>query len=113
MKRSELKRKSALKPGRRKKRPSLAGFHEAVCADGACALMGAGPCFGGLCGHHYWPKQRLKDNEAAYVDPRNGVPLCVNHHAAVEARIVVCPRPPYLDDFLQAYQLPDPDRMAA
>jgi hypothetical protein len=110
LKRSPLQRKSGLKPGRPKKKPSLAEFHAAVCEDGWCALGHLGGCSGRLESHHAYPKQRLKDNPQAYTDPRCGVPLCLQHHQQVEWRRIPCPRPPYLDEFLADYGLPDPEQ---
>lgn len=95
-----------LKRSRRKPRPSLVDFHEAVIArsGGVCALRSQ-ECHGRLEAHHAYPKQRLKDNPAAYVDPRNGIALCRFHHQAVESRRVECPRPPEMDGFLADHRL--------
>lgn len=100
MKRSRLKR------GRRKPRPSLVEFHEAVIArsGGVCALRSQ-QCYGRLEAHHAYPKQRLKDNPAAYVDARNGLALCQFHHQQVEWRRVDCPRPPEMGEFLAEHGL--------
>lgn len=105
MKRTPLKRGKPLKPGKRKARPSLAGFHEAVCADGACALEYLGGCSGRLEAHHAYKKQRLKDNPAAYTDWRGGVALCQQHHQQVEWRRIECPVPPFFAEFLQDHGL--------
>ena len=108
-----ITRRKPLKRGRRKPRPSLTGFHAAVCADGWCALDYLGGCQGRLWGHHFIPKQRYRDNPAATVDPRVGVPLCVAHHAAVEAGRAKCARPPELDEFLADFGLIEREAKAA
>ena len=128
MKRTELKRGSPLsrsssKGPKRKgtRKPSMAGFWAAVTDSGTkrCALIDDGGgyrCAFTIDAHHYIPKQRLSDEAA--VDPRNGVALCRFHHCDVEQKLIVCPRPPLLDDFLADHGLlpsgrPDPKREAA
>lgn len=95
---------SRLKRGRPKHHPPLAEFHDQVSENG-CALAYLSPCWGRVWGHHYIPKQRLKDKPAAYVDPRNGVGLCMHHHQQVEWGRLECPRPVDLDAFLAEHDV--------
>ena len=99
-------KRTPLKRGRPKPRPSLVDFHEAVIArsGGVCALRSQ-ECYGRLEAHHAYAKQHLKDKPDAYVDARNGVALCSFHHQAVEWRRVECPRPPEMDGFLAEHGL--------
>jgi hypothetical protein len=116
-----LKRESTLR-SRRRKKLSLAEFHQAVTDDdtSGCALAYDGGCWGGLQAHHFVPQQRIKraglsekDLACALTDPRNGVPLCHFHHGQVEAARLESPRPLDLDEFLEEYGITEQGRLAA
>jgi hypothetical protein len=116
-----LKRGSTLR-SRRRKKLSLAEFHQAVTDEGTsgCALAYDGGCWGRLQAHHFVPQQRIKraglsekDLACALTDPRNGVPLCHFHHGQVEAARLDSPRPLDLDEFLEDYDITEQGRLAA
>lgn len=97
-------RRSPLRRGRPKAKPSMAEFWAAVTDEGRrpCAICGR-TWVRPMDPHHYVRKERLPDS--AKTDSRNGVCLCRHCHEAVEQRRIECPRPPLLDQFLEDHQL--------
>lgn len=87
---------------RRDKRAEYRAFWEAVTRGGRAACAAAGPdCFGGPPDAHHFIPKRCLDTAEARRDPRNGVPLCRQHHKQADSSHLRLDEPPELQDFIR------------